>query len=258
MVIDFLIALDYIIVYMQPKKSLLKRLIKIDVILMVIIAGGLIAVRLSRQPEPAYHPSIAAIEAYFKQGESLNAYEEALQYSQEHPNDSTAYKYLGEALFQVERYAESTENFELALKDKSLTTSTKAEIFYLIGRNYDFLTDSDTAVSYFQEAIKIDPNYSPAYNSLGMIALRKKNYDEAFSFFEKELFLIPDSENNPLSSHSYYYLAQVYFETDNYPKAQQMIEVAQKLAPQLRELNLNLLLNNIESLRLKIEEKLIN
>ena len=242
---------------MRPEKSFFKQSIKFIVILMVIIAGGLIAVRLSRQPEPAYHPSIAAIEAYFKQGESLNAYEEALQYSQEHPNDSTAYKYLGISLFQVERYAESTENFELALKDKSLTTSTKAEIFYLIGRNYDFLTDSDTAVSYFQEAIKIDPNYSPAYNSLGMIALRKKNYDEAFSFFEKELFLIPDSENNPLSSHSYYYLAQVYFETDNYPKAQQMIEVAQKLAPRLLELNLNLLLNNIEDLRLKIEEKLI-
>lgn len=238
-------------------KSLLKRLIEIDVILMVIIAGGLIVVRLSRQPEPVYHPSIAAIETYFKQGESLNAYNEALKYSQEHPNDSTAYKYLGESLFQVERYAESTENYKLAFQDNALADSTKAEIYYFIGRNYDFLIDSDTAVSYFQKAIEMNPNYSFPYDALGAKALKKKNYNEAFSFFEKELSLIPDAESNPLSSYPYYYLAQAYFEINDYNKAQQMIEVAQKLAKRLTEPKPTLLLDNIESFRLKIEEKLI-
>lgn len=242
---------------MQPEKSLFKQSIKFIVILIVILAVGLTAIRLFRPPVTVYRPSIQTVKAYLNRGDFLNAYNEALKYSKEHPNDSTVYKYLGISLFQIEKYSESTQNFELALKDKSLTSSTKAEIYYFIGRNYDLLKNSDTAVFYFQKAIEINPNYSFPYDALGMIALRKKSYEEAFSFFEKELSLISDAENNPLSSYPYYYLAQAYFETNDYNKAQQMIETAQKLAQQLLEPKPTLLLDNIESLRLKIEEKLI-
>jgi tetratricopeptide (TPR) repeat protein len=250
---------------MQPEKSLFKQLIKITVVLIVILTAGSLVFLMSNRSNlvlspPStitYHPSISTIETYLKKEDFIEANNEALKYSQEHPNDSTAYKYLGISLFQIGEYSKSTQNFELALKDKSLTSSTKAEIYYFMGRNYDFLIDSDTAVSYFQKAIEINPDYSLPYGALGAKALRKKSYDEAFSFFEKELSLIPDAENNPLSSYPYYYLAQAYFETNDYNKAQQMIEMAQKLAQQLSEPKPIPLLNNIKSLQLKIEEKLI-
>lgn len=259
---------------MQPEKSLLKQSIKFIVILIVILTAGSLAFLISnpsnlnlfRLPSPTailpsptsvYQPSTLRIERYLKKGEFFEAYNEALKYSQEHPNDSTAYKYLGITLFQIEKYSESTQNFELALKDKNLTSSAKAEIYYFIGRNYDILKNFDKTSYYFQKAIEMNPNYSLTYDALGVIALKKKSYEEAFSFFKKELSLIPDAENNPLSSYPYYYLAQVYFETDDYNKAQPMIEMAQKLAQQLLEPKPILLLEKIENLRIKIEEKLI-
>lgn len=259
---------------MQPEKSLFKQSIKFIVILIVILTAGSLVFLMSnpsnlnlfRLPSPTailpspttvYQPSTLTVERYLKKGEFFEAYNEALKYSEKHPNDSTAYKYLGETLYQTEKYKESTQYFELVLKDKNLTSSAKAEIYYFIGRNYDLLIDPNTAISYFQKAIEINPNYSLPYDSLGAMALKKKSYEEAFSFFEKELSLIPSAESNPLSSYPYHYLAQAYFETNDYNKAQQMIKTAQKLAQQLSEPKPILLLDNIKSLRTKIEEKLI-
>lgn len=83
--------------------------------------------------------------------------------------------------------------------------------------------------------IQLDPNSGPSYNALGMITERKGNYNKAISLFEKTLSLIPDSENNHLSSFAYYQLAETYFKTNNYTKALQMLKKAKKLAKGLPE-----------------------
>jgi len=245
---------------MQTKKWLFRQSIRFIVILIVGLAIGGILFLINNRPNlpsitTIYHPSTSTIEMYLEKGEFLNAYNEALEYSEEHPNNSTAYKYLGITLFQIGRYRESMKNFELTFQDKTLATSTKAEIYYFIGRNYDHLKNYDQALFYNQKAIQLDSNYSSAYDAIGMLMIKQEKYKEALPFFEKELSLIPDSENNPLSSYPYYYLAKVYFNTNNYPEAQQMIEIAEKLAQGLTEPKPTLFLQNMETLKSEIDKK---
>jgi len=251
---------------MKAKKIKLWRLIEIVVILLVLLEIGVfifliadrsnILNRMCSIPPVVYQPSISSVQAYLNKGETLNAYNEVLNYTKEHPNYSVGYKYLGIVLFENGGYNQSTENFQRALQDKNLNNTSKAEITYFIGRNYHLLKDPDTAASYFQKAIEISPSYGPPYDGLGLIALSNKDYSRARSFFEKELSLETDPENNPYLTLTYYYLGQLNFETYNYPKAQEMIETAEKLAKKLPGPQQITILDKIETLRMKIKETL--
>jgi len=260
---------------MPIKKWLLKQSTKFIVTAILGLAIGLILflinhrsdINFFRLPPPTtilsstttiYHPSTSTIEMYLGKGEFLNAHDEALKYSEEHPNDSTAFKYLGVSLFQIGQYNESTQNFELALQDKTLATSTQAEIYYFIGRNYDHLKDYEKALSYSQTAIQLNPNYSFGYDAVGMLMIKQGKYKEALPFFEKELSLIPDSENNPLSSYPYYYQAKAYYLEGNYSLAKDAIELAEKMAQNLPEPKPILFLQNIATLKNEIKTKLPN
>jgi tetratricopeptide (TPR) repeat protein len=203
-----------------------------------------------------YHSSTSTIEIYLEKGEFLNAYNEALEYTKEHPNDSLAYKYLGLTLFQLNKYDESNKYFELALQDNTLNPLTKAEIYYFIGRNYIFLQDYEKALNYNQKAIELNPDYSLVYDALGMIMIKQNKYQEAIPFLEKELLLIPNVANNPLSAYPYYYLAKAYLGLNDYHKAQQMIEIAKKLVQKLPEQQKNTFVSSIDNLKSEIEKKL--
>ena len=245
---------------MPTKKWLFRQSIRFIIILIVGLAIGGILFLINNHPNlpsitTVYHPSTSTIEMYIEKEEFSNAYNEAVKYSEEHLNDSTSYKYLGLSLFQIGKYSESTQNFELALQDETLATSTKAEVYYFIGRNYYQLKEYEKALSYSQKAIQFNPNYSPPYDAIGMFMIKQKNYQEAIPFFEKELSLIPNSQNNPLSSYPYYYLAKAYFNTNNYPKARQMIEMAEKLAQGLTKPKPSLFLQDIETLKSEIDKK---
>jgi len=245
---------------MPTKKWLFRQSIRFIIILIVGLAIGGILFLINNRPNlpsitTIYHPSTSTIEMYIEKEEFSNAYNETLKYSEEHPNNSTAYEYLGITLFHIGKYTESTRNFELALQDETLATSTQAEIYYYIGRNYSHLKEYEKALSYSQKAIQFNPNYSLAYDAVGMLMIKQEKYKEALLFFEKELSLIPDSENNPLSSYPYYYLAKAYFNTNNYPKARQMIEMAEKLAQGLTEPKPSLFLQDIETLKSEIDKK---
>ena len=245
---------------MQTKKWLFRQSTKFIATAILGLAIGLILFLINNRSNlpptiTVYHPSTSTIEMYIEKEEFSNAYNEAVKYSEEHLNDSTAYQYLGLSLFQLGKYNESTQNFELALQDETLATSTKAEVYYFIGRNYFHLKDYDKTLFYSQKAIQLNPNYSLAYDAVGMLMIKQEKYKEALPFFEKELSLIPDSENNPLSSYPYYYLAKVYFNTNNYPEAQQMIEMAEKLAKELTKPKPSLFLQNIEMLKSEIDKK---
>ena len=250
---------------MKLKQKVFKRSIRLIVVSIIGLAIGGILFFISNRSNielfhlptttTAYHPATSTIETYLDKGEFLNTYNETLKYSEEHPNNSTAYEYLGITLFHIGKYTESTRNFELALQDETLATSTQAEIYYYIGRNYSHLKEYEKALSYSQKAIQFNPNYSPPYDAIGMFMIKQKNYQEAIPFFEKELSLIPNSQNNPLSSYPYYYLAKIYFHTNNDPQAKQMIEMAEKLAQGLTEPKPSLFLQDIETLKSEIDKK---
>lgn len=260
---------------MQLKQSLSKQFIKVIIasLLGIVIGGAVFLIsnrsdinflHFSSLTKPGlpqitvYHPSTSTIESYMERGEFQNAYDEAVKYKEAHLNDTISFKYLGLTLFQVGKYDESNQNFELALQDETLATSTKAEIYYFIGRNYDHLKEYEKALSYSQTAIQLNPTYSFAYDAVGMLMIKQGKYKEALPFFEKELSLIPDSENNPLSSYPYYYQAKAYYLEGNYSLAKDAIELAEKMAQNLPEPKPILFLQNIATLKNEIKTKLPN
>jgi len=258
---------------MQTKKQFLKQfIIYISIVILGLILGGIVLL-ISHHSDInyfrfttstiilptttiSYHPSISAIELYFKKGEFLNAYNEALKYNNEHPDDPASYKYLGYSLFQIGNYNESIKNCEIALQDKTLATSTKTEFYCLIAKNYVKLKNCKEALSYGQKAIELNPDYAPSYDIMGMCMIEEGRYKEAISFLEKELSLIPNAENSPQSAYPYYYLAKTYFILHDYIKAHQMIEIAQKLAQGIPEPKPTLFFQTIESLKSEIKRKL--
>ena len=70
----------------------------------------------------------------------------------------------------------------------------------------------ETSVKYLKRSISVDPNYSDAFNHLGVAYLSMGNYDEAIKYFkralENPLYLNPESA---LSNMGY-----AYFKKDDY------------------------------------------
>ncbi len=56
-----------------------------------------------------------------------------------------------------------------------------------LGEAYDKLGEYDRAISEFESALKLNPNYFFALNNLGNIYGKQKNYPEAIAYFEKAL-----------------------------------------------------------------------
>lgn len=208
--------------------------------------------------DTTHRPSTSTIESYLDQGDYQKAYEEALKYTSTHPNNPLSYKYLGSILFNLGRYEESNKNFELALQNKNLTLMEKAEIYYLMGRNSDYLRNYNQVLLYNQKALELNPKYSAPYHAIGLVLIKQKKYQEAIPFFEKTLAFMQNPETNPQAAYPYYYLAKIYFESKDYLKAKEMIDKAIKFAEGLNPTMANVFIQMIQSLKLNIEEQLIS
>ena len=77
--------------------------------------------------------------------------------------------------------------------DKLLYVQKKPEIFFIQANIHKQLKKYDTAISYFEKAIQLNPNFSEAYNNLGNTKKRVGKIDEAIFCFEKAIQL---KENN--------------------------------------------------------------
>ena len=108
---------------------------------------------------------------------------------------------IGLSFVNLQKYAEAEKYF-----DKLLNVQKKPEIFFIQANIHKQLKKYDSAISYFEEAIKLNPNFSEAYNNLGNTKKRIGKIDEAISCFEKAIQL---KENN---IEAYFNLANIYKE----------------------------------------------
>jgi type IV pilus assembly protein PilF len=79
----------------------------------------------------------------------------------------------------------------------------------------------------FKEAIRLKPDYSEAYNTLGVIYLRRGQTEPAIQCFEKALHNILYA--NP--AHAHYNLGRAYLVRKEYDKAREEFERAVNLVP---------------------------
>ena len=92
-------------------------------------------------------------------------------------------------------------------------------------RGWDFYQkrDYDKAISDYNEAIRLDPNYARAYNNRGIVYGDKKEYDKAISDFNEAITL------NPNYAKAYYNRGVAYRKKGNNAQALTDFDSAKKL-----------------------------
>ena len=91
------------------------------------------------------------------------------------------------------------------------------------------------ALSDFNKAIQLNPQYANAYNNRGLTYFNRKDYDKAIADFNKAVQLNPDL------AVAYNNRAHAYFQKKSYTKALEDVQRAQQLKfPVHKELTDNL------------------
>ena len=83
------------------------------------------------------------------------------------PKDYQLIYSIGLSYVNLQNYVEADKYFH-----KLLYVQKKPEIFFIQANIHKQLKKYDTAITYFEEAIQLNPNFSEAYNNLGNIKKR--------------------------------------------------------------------------------------
>jgi tetratricopeptide (TPR) repeat protein len=81
----------------------------------------------------------------------------------------------------------------------------------LAGQLFFARQEYDAAIAEYQQALAIDPTYSPAYNQMGYAARAAGRFDEAEQAFRKYIEVLP-SEPNPYDSYAEFLMKMGRFE----------------------------------------------
>ena len=138
-----------------------------------------------------------------------------LKLLKKNPKDYQLIYSVGLSYVNLQNYSEADKYF-----DKLLYVQEKPEIFFIQANIHKQLKKYDTAITYFEKAIKLNPNFSEAYNNLGNVKKRIGKIDEAISCFKKAIQL---KDNNILA---YFNLANTYKENRYF---NELIETYEKI-----------------------------
>ena len=112
---------------------------------------------------------------------------------------------------------------EEALKEFLLLTKlepTNAENFYNCAKIYEQQNNAESALGFYQKAIKFNKKHVKAWAGMGMILFRAKQFGEAKKAIDYALKLSPETFS------TYYYLGKIQKENKEYPAAVKSFEKA--------------------------------
>ena len=145
------------------------------------------------------------------------------------PDFDNAMTGLAHAFSKLGRIEEASGWLQKALNNNPQNYRAWYEIGLL-----DTTSNPGAALSAFEKAISIQPNFPPGQRDFGLALFREKNYSEAASHLEKALALGLDD------AHIRNFLGICYSRTNHVQKSIASYEVALKLDPALAEAHLNL------------------
>jgi tetratricopeptide (TPR) repeat protein len=105
-------------------------------------------------------------------------------------------------------------------------------IQWYLGGSYDGLAEYDKEIAAYEQALAIDKNFAPAYQSLGYIYRWKNQYDKADANFQEYLKL------NPKEPSAHVNLADLYRKMGKFEDALQHYKEAVQIDPLFREAQL--------------------
>ena len=126
----------------------------------------------------------------------------------ERQNDAQLLFLLGLASINLQNFVSAENYFK-----KLIVFQKTAENLYTLGNIQKKLKKFNQAVDSFIEAIKLNPNFSEAFNNLGSTLKSLNKYDEAILNYKKSINI---NKNN---AEACYNLASIYFLLENYIEA---------------------------------------
>lgn len=165
-----------------------------------------------------YKKALAAI----KLGAWQDAYQGLLTTLRLNPDNSAARLDMAKLLIASRRYSDAKEHLQL-LEEKD---GDNPEVHLVYATYYDSgLKDSGAAIAELRKALQLNPNYSDAYLSLGMIQMEAQQWQEAEGSLKKAVSLAPKSADALLA------LGNFYQTRGRYPEAEQSYRQAIQIAP---------------------------
>ena len=102
-------------------------------------------------------------------------------------------------------------------------------IFNKIGIAYHQMQQLDSARKYYEQAIRVKPDYAEAINNLGTVYYARKSFGRAIRYYRRAL------KYTPKSASIYSNLGTAYFARKKYKEAMETYQTALKLDPNVFE-----------------------
>jgi tetratricopeptide (TPR) repeat protein len=131
----------------------------------------------------------------------------------------------GDIYMARKMYREAIESFrEGSPQDPVLLNKT--------GIAYHQMMQLDTARKYYEQAIKLKPDYTEAINNIGTVYYAKKSFRRAITWYKRALKFAPD---DPKSASIYMNLGTAEFARKQYQRATADYQTAMRLDPNVFE-----------------------
>ena len=139
------------------------------------------------------------------------------------PDYSNAYNYLGFVYFRDGKVDEAIKNYHKALENELYLNPQDAHLN--LGVAYLSRKEYRKAMPHLQEAIRLVPDFTAAYNNLGRAYEGLGQYDKARFYYEKA------TESNPRYADAYLNLGKLYYRSGERKKAKNNFIQVIRLAP---------------------------
>jgi tetratricopeptide (TPR) repeat protein len=182
--------------------------------------------------------------AFFQRGYYDQAAASFQQVLHDDPSSAEAQYGIGSVYLKQEKNADARASFEQALKLTSNYPDTRPNALNNLGLLATREGRTTEAIGYFQEALRLSPDYWIALENLGNAYRQQKRWDEARAALERA---VAARSKDPEANYS---LAMVYAQTDDTERAYQYLQNALKLRPAYPEA-----LNNLGVLYLRTRRR---
>jgi tetratricopeptide (TPR) repeat protein len=142
-------------------------------------------------------------------GGAILFFGKALKYTSDNDLLYEAYLNRGKAYFSLQRFQDAFSDFQAAYK----INNKSIDILFPLADTYLQINRPCEALSTLNRVIIVNPDYAPAYELLGRIAIENKDYPEAIKAYEKYTTL------NPNTPSAFNDLAEVYRLDKQYERA---------------------------------------
>lgn len=123
-------------------------------------------------------------------GEFQRAIEDLTKAVEINPNNVLAYRYLGSTYFLNRGYAQALSNLKKA--EKLERGNELTQLYSDFGQLYTSIGEFKMAEKYFQESLRLQPNFIEGYRNLIWANIRQGKFDHAHNNAKKLLSLYPD------------------------------------------------------------------